>query len=49
VTGPAATAIIPSSASGSYRVLACADDRVVVSEISDTNNCFAGTQTVTVK
>jgi hypothetical protein len=49
VTGPAANATIPSSASGAYRVLACADDRVVVSEISDTNNCFAGTQTVTVK
>ena len=49
VTGPAVTAIIPSSASGSYHVLACADDRALISEISDTNNCFAGTQTVTVK
>ena len=49
VTGPVANAIIPSSASGAYRVIACADDRAVISEISDTNNCFAGTQTVNVK
>jgi hypothetical protein len=49
VTGPAASAIIPSSASGTYRILACADDRAVVTEISDTNNCFVGTQSVTVK
>ena len=49
VTGPAATAIIPSSASGVYRILACADDRAVVTEITDTNNCFVGVQSVTVK
>jgi len=49
VTGPAASAIIPSTASGVYRILACADDRAVVAEISDTNNCYVGVQSVTVK
>lgn len=49
VTGPVAEATIPSSASGSYRLLACADDRSVVSEITDTNNCYLGAQTITVE
>jgi hypothetical protein len=49
VTGPVANAIIPSSASGVYRILACADDRAVVTEITDTNNCHVGVQSVTVK
>ncbi|MGE3886295.1 MAG: CARDB domain-containing protein [Vicinamibacterales bacterium] len=49
VTGPAASAIIPSTASGVYHILACADDRAVVAEITDTNNCYVGVQSVTVK
>ncbi|MGE0813784.1 MAG: CARDB domain-containing protein [Vicinamibacterales bacterium] len=49
VTGPPATAVIPASASGVYRILACADDRAAVAEITDTNNCVVGVQSVTVK
>jgi hypothetical protein len=30
-------------------ILACADDRAVVTEITDTNNCDVGVQSVTVK
>jgi CARDB len=36
----------PTLASGTYYVLACADDRTAVGEISDTNNCMASPQTV---
>ncbi|MEZ5291995.1 MAG: CARDB domain-containing protein [Vicinamibacterales bacterium] len=49
VTGPPATAVMPASASGVYHILACADDRAVVAEITDTNNCVVGVQSVTVK
>jgi hypothetical protein len=49
VTGPAAEAKIPSAASGAYRLIACADDRAVVGEIIDTNNCYTGVQTITVE
>jgi hypothetical protein len=45
----AAEATIPSSASGTYHLLACADDRSVVTEITDTNNCFLSTQTIRVE
>ena len=48
VVGPAASATIPTSANGAYRIVACADDRIVVSEITDTNNCYTNTQTITV-
>jgi CARDB len=47
-TGPAAVAIIPSSASGDYHLLACANDGSAVSEITNTNNCLSG-QTITVE
>ncbi len=46
--GEVAEATIPSSASGAYRLIACADDRATVAEITDTNNCYAG-QTITVR
>ena len=48
VVGPPASATIPTSANGAYRIVACADDRTVVSEITDTNNCYTNTQTITV-
>ena len=33
---------------GTYRLLACADDRQVVAESNETNNCRASTTTVKV-
>jgi hypothetical protein len=49
VTGPVASATVPTNLSGEYRLFACADDRSAVSEITDTNNCFLGVQTITVQ
>lgn len=41
-------ATIPSSTSGTYHLLGCANDRFVVSEITTTNNCFVSSQTIRV-
>jgi CARDB len=41
-------AAVPTNLSGTYYVIACADDERVVEEISDTNNCLTAPQTVTV-
>jgi CARDB protein len=48
VTGPVAVAVIPMSAPGAYHLLACADDRATVAEITDTNNCYVAAEMITV-
>ena len=47
-SGTATITTIPSSATGVYHIIACADDREVIKEISDTNNCVAGVMKVTI-
>jgi hypothetical protein len=47
--GDLAAPPVPPAADGTYHVLACADDREKVDEISDTNNCVAAPETVTVE
>ena len=43
------TVTIPAGTpAGTYRLLACADDRRVVAESNETNNCRASTTTVKV-
>jgi hypothetical protein len=48
-TSPPANATIPGTASGIYHLLACADDRAAVAEITDTNNCYTAGFTITVE
>ena len=40
-TGSAAVTVPSAAAPGTYRVLVCADDTAVVSEVSNANNCVA--------
>ncbi len=47
-SGPAEVTVPANAESGSYRLLACADDDVVVREKNESNNCIAATGVVEV-
>ena len=49
MTGPVAVETMPHGAAGSYYLIACADDRAAVKELTDTDNCFTGLQTIVVQ